>query len=199
MRQKLFSLLFHSTNEQLAQAIRGGELEAFVPGLSLMSGCSQGNLQHFEGDVNAHTALVIAKQKEHKEEDPQLYFDGIDLLAGLMHDLEKPATRTEIEPGVVKFPGHEAKAALRVAEVASRLSLTSPEEEKLYFLVSEHGNAHHFPILSLEQIEKLLRSPYWRNLRLLQKADAESCYLNMEGTKTLPVHWELFDKVSFGK
>jgi hypothetical protein len=113
-------------------------------------------------------------------------------ISALIHDIEKPASRVELSSGAVAFPGHEARAALRVPEIAARLGLTAEEEGKLLFLVKEHGEAHAFPALPETKRQRLVASRYWRNLRLLQRADALSCYLNPEGTETLPVHWDDF-------
>jgi hypothetical protein len=161
--------------------------------LSLTCGCSQGKKKHLEGDVARHTAKVVATLVRISSEDQEANFDVIDLLAALMHDVEKPSTRVESEDGAVRFPGHEEKAADRVSDISERLGLSADQREKLDFLVREHGNTYSLPSLAPIDQQRLTQSDYWRNLRLLHKADAMSGYFNLDGSLHETVCWELFE------
>jgi hypothetical protein len=181
-------------NEALIHAgICTGSFDRIIPGMRATDGCSHGTKIHLEGDVARHTAKVVSNLVRSSTHDLAIHFDGIDLLAALMHDVEKPATRWEDNFGHVHFSGHEARAADRVPEVAHRLGLDEEQQRKLDFLVREHGVAHSLPIEEREVQERIVSSAYWRNLRLLQRADAISCYFNADGSAHAPVHWELFD------
>lgn len=187
------SLLTHGNHSLIHQAICEGLFDRVIDGMSRTSGCSQGTSVHLEGDVAQHTAIVVSNLVRIGLENPEEKIDVIDLLAALMHDVEKATTRMEDEQGNVSFPGHEEKAANRVPDVAAKLALSIDQQRKLDFLVREHGNAHSLPYLVAEEHKRLASSEHWRNLKLLQKADAMSCYLNSDGSNHLPVHWELFD------
>ena len=174
--------------------ICSGELDWIVPGLQVTSGCSQGTKKHLEGDVALHTAKVFSNLIRIASEDPEATIDEMDLLAVLLHDVDKPGTREEDAEGDVHFPGHEEKAADRVPETAARLKLTPEQTEKLNFLVREHGKSHMFPRLAPEEQRRLATSPYWRNLRLLQKADAISWYLTSDSSTHGEVFWDEFER-----
>lgn len=190
---ELTQLLSELDFKALLELIRSGELEPTIPGMSRIINCDQGSKIHLEGSVDIHTAMVVSKFKEIRPVDPLAVFDGIDLLAALIHDLEKPSTRVDDGQGGVTFPGHEARVAVRVPELSKRLGLSDAQAKKLHFLVAEHGLAHSLPRLNDGDRARLCAEPFWRNLRLLQRADAQSCYLDLAGTKFLPVHWEHFE------
>lgn len=171
-------------------AIASGAFDGLIQGMSAAVGCSQGRAVHLEGDVAQHTAKVVVTLLRVSAEDPAVSFDEIDLLAALMHDVDKVHTRVEDAEGNVRFPGHEASAAARVLELAPKLGLSRYQRDKLDFLIREHGKAHSLPTLAEEEKKRLCSSEHWRNLRLLQKADALSCYLNKDGSSHLPVHWQ---------
>ena len=175
--------------------ISNGSFDNIIPGLSLTDKCDQGSKKHLEGNVAKHTAKVIFNLIKFSSQDTKIQFDAIDLLAGLMHDLEKVNTRKVDKNGNVSFPEHEQKAASQIPEISKKLQLTSNQELKLHYLVLEHGNAHSLSIVNNEVQKRLVSSVYWRNLRLLQKADALSCYLNVDGTECLAGQWDLFERV----
>jgi hypothetical protein len=175
--------------------IRQPALESLLPDLATLVGCGQGTKTHFEGDVDIHTAMVVANQKRLACLDPRLDLNHVDFLAGLIHDLKKPATRCEHPDGSVTFPGHEERAAGCVPAISDRLGLSGEERDKLFYLVRWHGVAHMLPVLPREEQERLALSQFWRSLRLLQAADASACWLNPEGTQTLPIYWADFEAI----
>lgn len=168
-------------------------LNQLAPGLSKCHGCSQGSAAHLEGDVAVHTALVFYNLKRIEQSHPALRLGFIDYLAAVLHDIEKPATRVDHGGGVVKFPGHEALAAERVSLIAAGLELAPEEQQKLHFLVAQHGRAHDFIKLTAEEQRQLMSSPFAPSLIALQSADAASCLL--PGGATLPSHWGAMGKV----
>ena len=193
--KELYNALIRGDESMIHVRICDGSFEQIIAGMKLTDGCSQGKKVHLEGDVARHTAKVVSNLVKVSSEDSAVQFDEIDLLASLMHDVEKATTRKEDEDGNVRFPEHEEKAANRVSQVAKVLGLNNEQEQKLYFLVKEHGNAHSLATVDEELQKQLVSSKYWRNLRLLQKADALSCYLNSDGSEHLVVHWNLFDEL----
>lgn len=192
---ELHDTLIHGDENIIHAHICDGSFEQIISGMKLTDGCSQGKKSHFEGDVARHTSKVVSNLVKVSLEDSAAHFDEIDLLAALIHDVEKVTTRKEDEEGNVGFPEHEEKAANRVSQIAKTLGLGNEKEQKLYFLVKEHGNANSLATLDVERQRRLVSGKYWRNLRLLQKADALSCYLNLDGSEHLVVHWNLFEEL----
>lgn len=167
-------------------------LNGIVPAISACPGCGQGENQHFEGDVAAHTALVFMNLLTVCREKLQREADFIERLAALLHDWKKPEAKTIRPDGSVSFPGHEALAAAAAADVAARLGLTEEESAKLLFLVAEHGAFHDFPKLATERQQELRRSPFCRSACALQMADAMSGIF-ADGSH-LPVHWDIIQE-----
>ena len=190
--KEIHSALVHGDEKIIHASICDGSFEQIVSGMLLTDGCSQGDKAHLEGDVARHTAKVVSNLVKSVSEDSAVCFD---LLAALMHDVEKATTRIEDEDGNVSFPGHEEKAARRVPQIAEILRLHDEQEQKLFFLVKEHGNAHALATVDEKLQQQLVSSQYWRNLRLLQKADALSCFLNSDGSEHPVVHWNLFEEL----
>jgi hypothetical protein len=187
-----------SSAEEIEDKIRMNFFSFVDNDLQKMSGCAQfstdcRNPIHLEGDVARHTALVIVNLRAVASEDREAQFDNIDLLAALIHDIDKPRTKIfSDEYGGISFPEHEAYALARVPKIAQKLSLPREQEAKLGFLVGEHGLVHNMPNLSLQDKIRILSSPWWRSLRLLQKADALSGWLSPDGTRYFTVHWDEF-------
>jgi hypothetical protein len=188
----LHDFLARGEEAAVLRAIQSGAFEQVLPGLQRSSGCSHGCKIHLEGDVAVHTAKASANLVSFASGEPQVEIDAIDMLAVLMHDIEKVNTRVEDAEGGASFPGHEAAAAARVPTIARALGLSTSQEQKLHFLVAEHGVVHSLPYLPEAKQRELFSSPHWRNLALLQKADASACFLNEDGSLHLPVYWQTF-------
>lgn len=187
-RQKLESFLASCTEKELLDALSSDWLGVIFPGIHLLIGCEQGKENHSEGDAAVHTSLVFSTMQRVCQEDLGRDADFIERLASLIHDWKKPI-KQEINPdGSISFHGHEQCAALEIDVISENLNLSDSERDKLYFLISEHGNAHNFTSLSETAKFKIQNSPYIQSLCALQKADAMSCY-DPDGGH-LPVNWE---------
>lgn len=179
--------------EEFIELSRKGEIDQILPGFAALEDCSQGTTKHLEGNVLVHTYLVFHTIGKEIIASKNSACDYIDLLAALVHDIEKPATRQLNSGGDITFPGHEAKAAERISEISLKLQLTRQEEDKLYYLVRYHGVANFIDTFSKEQVMKWRNPAYWLNLKIFQQADALSCWLNLDGSLHNKVHSELFD------
>lgn len=197
MLSELISILERYSIESLINYFENGSFERFVPGCSKLVGCDQGSQDvHFEGPVHIHTAMVVVASRTIRQEDPVLDYDGTDLLAALLHDIEKPTCRREISPGKVSFPGHEAMGAERTSGIARSLGLDSNMSDKLCFLIANHGKAHELPSQGENEQRVIVGPPFWRNLRVLQRADAESCWTCPDGNSRMPSYWDMFGELN---
>lgn len=81
-----------------------GAIEASFPYAAEMKQCQQDPSNHGEGDVWTHTRMVADKLVE-------LGFDTpLKRMVALFHDVQKPATRTDVE-GKIGFPSHARRGA----------------------------------------------------------------------------------------
>jgi hypothetical protein len=195
--EKIVDVLKSKTLEEIYTKMKNSWFDKYIPGIKMLCDCSQGNRKHFEGDAGMHTAHVIVNLREVLKKDPLSNIDEWDFIAALLHDVAKPETRVEDADGNVSFPNHEELAAEQIDKIAEKFNLNLNAKQKLYFLVKFHGDANCLPSVNKELQKKIVLSPYWRNMRILQEADAKSCYLNSDGSEYPTVYWSLFEQLRF--
>lgn len=101
-------------------------LEKILPELSLASGVEQG--EYHCADVLQHCFLVC-------ENTPAT----IELrLAGLLHDIAKPCTKTVDDDGCIHFYGHEIAGEKIVRKILRRLKYPNKVVDKVCILVRQH-------------------------------------------------------------
>jgi hypothetical protein len=188
LREYLEKVLWFEDKDRLHDEIASGRLDEAIPRLQLIAGCDQGTKMHLEGDVAAHTSLVYVNILINAQKELSRNADFIERLAALVHDWKKPETRQSRPDGSVSFPGHEAKAAASIADLAKHIGLSHEEEQRLHFLVAEHGNAYEFPRLSEKKQNELRNAPDAPSLAILQKSDAQACLVPGGGHRPVYSH-----------
>ncbi len=147
-------LMLGTTNSVLfiKQMDRLGILEAIFPEVRAMKGCSQNTFHH--KDVWEHSLLVLENSEDFINEFPAVFKELSDevtanicrdnrlpltKLAGLLHDIGKPACR-EVNPdsGRITFYRHDEKGAGLMDEIAERLKMSNRDRDFLRLLVVEH-------------------------------------------------------------
>ena len=123
-----------------------GLLFHIFPELKDTSGCTQN--EHHAFDVLDHTLWACHHLDtilhEDRAENKVFQAAVVDRkrpllkLAMLLHDIGKPATRTEDGNGSVHFFGHESIGAQMAAEVALRLKLSRTDSDYLLELIRNH-------------------------------------------------------------
>ncbi len=169
-----------------------GLLEQLFPGFNLLDGCTQEPSWHGEGDGLVHTELVFA----HAAQDGSILGEwrALLLVAALVHDIEKPATRKVGTDGSISFNMHAEKAAKRCAEFARTLELSPEMAMVLEWLVKHHMEAHL--LLTIRPFGRLefYDNTYFYLLAALQAADALASWRNADGTEHAEDHREEFKK-----
>ena len=163
------------------------QLHHWVPELSELKGVLQNNYHHL--DVYDHTLAVVRGLEEMVATGyerfgrwaPRLQKqidEGLLCLAGLCHDLGKPATQSYARDGRIRFWGHEKVGADMTRGVASRLQLDREKSAQLVGLVECHMEAVRIPSEQGEpsRIHALFRrlGPRLPELALLSLADVEA-------------------------
>lgn len=187
-RQRVSTFLGSCSRVELYRALAEPWFSSIFPGIARIVGCDQGPYVHLEGDVAVHTSFVYENLLRTTVTRLGREADFIERLAAVWHDACKPDTRVVDEGGAVSFPGHEARAAAIVPQIAASLTLSPIERDKFYYLVANHGLVHGYPSLGASHRASLLESPWIKSLAVFQEADALSCIL--PGGGNLPVHWE---------
>lgn len=113
-----------------------GLLETFLPELLDQVGCEQSPQHHPEGDVWTHTMKMLKTMARDATKAGQPTSAHM-ALAVLLHDIAKPATRTE-GPDRIRFDGHDKKGAVLAEAVLKRLKCDRKTIQAVSSLVAGH-------------------------------------------------------------
>lgn len=123
-----------------------GLLKVILPEILDTIGCEQPPEYHPEGDVWTHTVMML---NELKHPSPQL------ALAVLLHDIGKPATRTE-ENGRIRFQGH-AQAGADISETWLRkMKFSNALRQTVVGLVGRHMDLISVPQMRKATLRKIV-------------------------------------------
>lgn len=107
-----------------------GLLDYILPELKLGKGVSQERPgRHHTTDVFTHNVLAL---KHTPSTDP------VVRLATLLHDVGKPAVRSEDDEGLVIFYNHEVAGARIARQISDRLHFSKKDREKIVTLIRWH-------------------------------------------------------------
>ncbi|MFA5182465.1 MAG: HD domain-containing protein [Syntrophales bacterium] len=133
-----------------------GLLAQLLPEIEALRGVSQPPRFHPEGDVWEHTLTMLALLPEERRHDPEA--DGRLAWAVLLHDVGKPATRTESETGV-HFYGHVKIGAEIAAAIMRRLKFSKADLDVVLALIENHMRFMHVQEMRPNTVKKFLRMP----------------------------------------
>jgi poly(A) polymerase len=153
-----------------------GLIEALLPELLPMKGCSQPPQFHPEGDVWEHTLRVAQAVADLSW--PQGPPSPALALAALLHDVAKPATRTEEDR--IRFHGHEALGAEMTRAIAKRLKLSGELADAAATLVADHLRLDPIKQMKLATLKRLLRRDDIEDLLKLHQADCLGSHGDLE-------------------
>jgi hypothetical protein len=122
-------------------------------------------------------------------------------LSALYHDIAKPDTRAETQPGRIRFLGHDERGAAAAARRARALALSVQEVERVEAVVAHHMRIHQMAGMlqrSREQGtgEKVSRRAIYRFFQDTREAGVDICMLSLADVRgtygvTLPQDlWE---------
>ena len=154
IRTELFKLLaLNSSTQYIEQMAECGLLYDILPELENLQRCHQN--EHHSFDVWTHT-LAACRQLENwltpnfpEETTASIQRAvaqiqrreqfGLLKMALLLHDVGKPATRSEDAGGKVHFYGHGRRSAALAADICSRLKCSHAESDYIGTVVRQHN------------------------------------------------------------
>jgi predicted kinase len=159
-------------------AIDWDEVALRLPFAADMRTCIQDPTFHAEGDVWTHTMAVVEQLRRRRADAgvSDARWAGL-LLATLLHDIAKPATRSEEVDAEgrlrVHHYGHSRVGALMAWQFLWRLGLPRPVREQVFHLVRWHQRPFHMTFASTLERDVITFSQVgdWRELLALAHAD----------------------------
>jgi poly(A) polymerase len=139
-----------------------GLLAEILPEIAQMKGIEQTPDYHPEGDVFAHTMLVIGQLAEPTE---SLAYGA------LLHDVGKPVTVGRTEQRLT-FYGHTEKGAEMATAILKRLKRSRAVWERVAYLVKNHLRHTQAPKMRVSTLKRFLGEPGIDELLELTRLDA---------------------------
>jgi poly(A) polymerase len=138
-----------------------GLLQHVLPEISAMKGVQQPPEFHPEGDVFAHTLLLLDNLPDPCP--PTLAWGA------LLHDVGKPPTFRVAER--IRFDDHVDVGVKMAEEICRRLRFSSDDTQVILALVDNHMRFGHATRMSESTLKKFLRMPHFEEHLALHRAD----------------------------
>ena len=139
-----------------------GLLQEVLPEISAMKGVEQPPEFHPEGDVFAHTLLLLENLPT---PCPMTLAWG-----ALLHDVGKPATFRRA-PDRIRFDNHVEVGVKVAEEICRRLRFSNDEAAQILALVDNHMRFGHVSRMKESTLKKFLRMPGFDEHLALHRAD----------------------------
>jgi predicted kinase len=159
-------------------AIDWDEVAGRLPFAADMQTCMQDPTYHAEGDVWTHTMAVVEQLRRRAADDGVSDARRAGLvLAAVMHDIAKPATRSEEIDAEgrlrVRHYGHSRTGAVMAWQFLWRLGVPRPVREQVFHLVRWHQRPFHMTFAPTLERDVITFSQVgdWRELLALAHAD----------------------------
>jgi poly(A) polymerase len=149
---------------------QSGLLKSVLPEIAAMKGVEQPREFHPEGDVFAHTLLLL-------ENLPNPC--TLTLAWGaLLHDVGKPPT-FRVAPDRIRFDNH-VEVGVKIAEqICLRLRFSNDDTEQILALVENHMRFGHATRMKESTLKKFLRMPRFDEHLALHRADCLASHGNL--------------------
>jgi len=131
-----------------------GVLKQILPEVDAMLGVTQPPRFHPEGDVWQHTLMMLERLSAENapEADPSLAWGA------LLHDVGKPASRTE-DQGIIHFYGHAEQGEAIADVVMHRLRFSRTRRETVLALIHQHMAFMNVQKMRPARLKRFLRMP----------------------------------------
>ena len=147
-----------------------GLLKQVLPEISAMKGIQQPPEFHPEGDVFAHTLLLLENLPDPCP--PTLAWGA------LLHDVGKPAT-FRVAPDRIRFDNHVDVGVKIAGEICARLRFSNDDTKQVLALVDNHMRFGHVARMKESTLKKFLRLPGFAEHLALHRADSLASHGNL--------------------
>lgn len=154
------------------------------PEIDRLKGIIQSKKVHSEGDVFAHTMLVVSNLPN----SSPIYLK----LAGLYHDIGKFDTTKLDSNGRVSAYGHEIISGKETKLALKKMKYSNEFIDKVVWLVENHMRIYSFFEMSVSKRNKLATNPLFKDLIALAKADDLSS-IRADGVSDMGFYDRIYD------
>ncbi len=185
IREELLKILASPEPDRgLVLLEQSGVLKVILPEVQKLKGVKQSKPYHPEGDVFRHTCLVV---KSLPNAEPAL------LMAGLLHDIEKPSTRFRDKKGI-HFYGHEVKGALTAVRILRRLKFSRNDQDRVDYMIRNHLRWFSGPEMRLTRLWTHMDHPYFLPAMELLRADIDGSNKDRRAYRYIMAQYKNFKK-----
>jgi poly(A) polymerase len=144
-----------------------GLLHEVLPEIEAMKGIEQPPQFHPEGDVFAHTLLLL-------EELPHPCSAAL-AWGALLHDVGKPPT-FRVAPDRIRFDGHVDVGVKMAEDICQRLRFSNDDTQQILALVDNHMRFAHAMRMSESTFKRFVRMPRFDEHLELHRLDCQASY-----------------------
>jgi poly(A) polymerase len=153
-----------------------GLLENILPEISAMKGVQQPPEFHPEGDVFAHTLMLL----DHLPQPCPMRLAW----GALLHDVGKPAT-FRVAADRIRFDDHVEVGVKMAEEICARLRFSNDDTEQILALIQQHMRFGHVMRMKESTLKKFMRLPYFDEHMALHRADCLASHGNLSAYEYL--------------
>ncbi|HUK82280.1 MAG TPA: CCA tRNA nucleotidyltransferase [Verrucomicrobiae bacterium] len=153
-----------------------GLLQEILPEVAAMKGVEQPSEFHPEGDVFAHTKLML----DTLPPNPSVVLT----FAVLLHDVGKPPTFVRATDRI-RFNEHDRVGAEMTEKILRRLRFPNEQIEKIVVCVAEHMRFQHVQQMRPAKLKRILARETFPDELELHRLDCESSHRNLENYQFL--------------
>lgn len=158
--------------KSLRLMLDSGLLTALLPEVAALYGVEQPPQFHPEGDVFAHTLLMLEN----------MALPTVNLAwSVLLHDVGKPPSWSRDDAGRIRFFGHEQLGAKIAGRILERLRFSVADRESIVSAVNNHMRFAAVREMKAAKLRRLLADGNFALELELHRLDCLSCHGKMEG------------------
>jgi poly(A) polymerase len=170
IREELVKILVHPNRLHGFDLLdQSGLLHEILPEMDALKGCTQPEQFHPEGDVFVHTRIMLGLLPPREVSVPLVF-------SVLLHDIDKPTTRTVDETGRIRFNGHDKAGAATTERIMERLKFSRAEIDPTVEAVAQHMVFKDVQQMRIAKVKRFMARPNFDDEMELHRVDCTSSH-----------------------
>lgn len=170
IREELVKTLVHPNRLRGFDLLdQSGLLHEILPEMDALKGCTQPEQFHPEGDVFVHTRIMLGLLPPQEVSAPLVF-------SVLLHDIDKPTTRTVDETGRIRFNGHDKLGAETTKRIMERLRFSRAEIDATAEAVAQHMVFKDVQQMRVAKLKRFMARPHFDDEMELHRVDCTSSH-----------------------